>query len=153
MTKTIDGKKIKLQIWDTNGHERFNPVHVTSSYYKGCVVVYDITNERSFNNIKEWIEAIRRNANADVQILLLGNNCHLEDKRQITKERGEQLAREHGTNFLEASADISKGHQKQIESKQETMKETKMTEREVYCKSAQAYLSSEDPSDRRFRYW
>ena len=52
MTKPIDGKKIKLQIWDTNGHERLNPIHVTSSYYKGCVVVYDITNERSFNNIK-----------------------------------------------------------------------------------------------------
>ena len=167
MTKTIDGTKIKLQIWDTNGHERFRPIHITSPYYrgaKGCVVVYDITNERSFNNVKGWIEAIRKNASADVQILLLGNNCHLEDERQITKERGEQLARELGTNFLEASAET--GHnveecfmtlamdiKKQIESKQETTKETKMTEREVYSKSARAYLSSEDPSNRRFRCW
>ena len=97
-------------------------------------------------------------------ILLLGNNCHLDDKRQITKERGEHLAREDGTNFLEASAEtghnveecfmtLARDIKKQMESKQETMKETKMTEREVYCKSAQAYLSSEDPSDRRFRYW
>ena len=169
MTKTIDGKKIRLQIWDTNGGERFNPNGITSSYWrgdpKGCVVVYDITNERSINNVQGWVEAIRKNANVNVQILLLGNNCHLEDERQITKERGEQLAREHGTNFLEASAEtghnveecfmsLARDIKKQIESKQETMKETKMEQREVCepsCKSARAYLPSKDPSDRRFR--
>jgi len=104
-TIELDGKKIKLQIWDTAGQERFRTI--TSAYYRGAMgimLVYDITQEKSFENIKNWIRNIEENASTDVEKMLLGNKCELNEKRQVTKERGEQLAIEYGIKFLETSA-------------------------------------------------
>lgn len=70
----------------------------------GIMLVYDITNDKSFENIKNWIRNIEENASADVEIMLLGNKCELEEKRQVSKERGEQLAVEYGIKFIETSA-------------------------------------------------
>lgn len=66
--------------------------------------MYDITQEKSFENIKNWIRNIEENASTDVEKMLLGNKCELNEKRQVTKERGEQLAIEYGIKFLETSA-------------------------------------------------
>ncbi|XP_012530635.1 ras-related protein Rab-8A isoform X1 [Monomorium pharaonis] len=107
-TIELDGKKIKLQIWDTAGQERFRTI--TTAYYRGAMgimLVYDVTNEKSFENIKNWIRNIEENASADVEKMLLGNKCELTDKRQVTKERGEQLAVEYGIKFMETSAKSS----------------------------------------------
>nr|CAD7430207.1 unnamed protein product [Timema monikensis] len=107
-TIELDGKKIKLQIWDTAGQERFRTI--TTAYYRGAMgimLVYDITNEKSFENIKNWIRNIEENASADVEKMLLGNKCELTEKRQVTKERGEQLAIEYGIKFMETSAKAS----------------------------------------------
>lgn len=107
-TIELDGKKIKLQIWDTAGQERFRTI--TTAYYRGAMgimLVYDITNEKSFENIKNWIRNIEENASADVEKMLLGNKCELNDKRQVTKEKGEQLAIEYGIKFIETSAKAS----------------------------------------------
>lgn len=54
--------------------------------------MYDITQEKSFENIKNWIRNIEENASTDVEKMLLGNKCELNEKRQVTKDRGEQLA-------------------------------------------------------------
>jgi len=62
---------------------------------------------KSFENIKNWIRNIEENASADVEKMLLGNKCELTDKRQVTKERGEQLAVEYGIKFMETSAKSS----------------------------------------------
>lgn len=70
----------------------------------GIMLVYDITQEKSFENIKNWIRNIEENASTDVEKMLLGNKCELNEKRQVTKERGEQLAVEYGIKFLETSA-------------------------------------------------
>lgn len=70
----------------------------------GIMLVYDCTQEKSFENIKNWIRNIEENAATDVEKMLLGNKCELNDKRQVTKERGEQLAVEYGIKFLETSA-------------------------------------------------
>ncbi|XP_026469056.1 ras-related protein Rab-8A [Ctenocephalides felis] len=107
-TIELDGKKIKLQIWDTAGQERFRTI--TTAYYRGAMgimLVYDVTNEKSFENIKNWIRNIEENASADVEKMLLGNKCELDDKRQVIKERGEQLAIEYGIKFMETSAKTS----------------------------------------------
>lgn len=104
-TIELDGKKIKLQIWDTAGQERFRTI--TTAYYRGAMgimLVYDITQEKSFENIKNWIRNIEENASTDVEKMLLGNKCELNEKRQVTKERGEQLAVEYGIKFFETSA-------------------------------------------------
>uniref|UniRef100_A0A3Q0R5N8 small monomeric GTPase n=1 Tax=Amphilophus citrinellus TaxID=61819 RepID=A0A3Q0R5N8_AMPCI len=104
-TIELDGKKIKLQIWDTAGQERFRTI--TTAYYRGAMgimLVYDITNEKSFDNIKNWIRNIEEHASADVERMVLGNKCDVNDKRQVSKERGEKLALEYGIKFMETSA-------------------------------------------------
>merc|ERR1712098_746009 len=105
--KTIElrGKKIKLQIWDTAGQERFHTI--TTSYYRGAMgimLVYDITNAKSFDNIAKWLRNIDEHANEDVERMILGNKCDMEDKRVIPKERGDAIAKEHNIKFLETSA-------------------------------------------------
>ncbi|XP_022089813.1 ras-related protein Rab-10-like isoform X5 [Acanthaster planci] len=104
-TVELQGKKIKLQIWDTAGQERFHTI--TTSYYRGAMgimLVYDITQEKTFDNIAKWLRNIQEHANEDVEKMLLGNKCDMEDKRMISKERGENIARENGIKFLETSA-------------------------------------------------
>lgn len=105
--KTIElkGKKIKLQIWDTAGQERFHTI--TTSYYRGAMgimLVYDITNAKSFDNIQKWLRNIEEHANEDVEKMIVGNKCDMEDRRIIPKERGEAIAREHEIRFMETSA-------------------------------------------------
>lgn len=104
-TVELGGKKIKLQIWDTAGQERFHTI--TTSYYRGAMgimLVYDITNAKTFENISKWLRNIDEHANEDVEKMILGNKCDMEDKRQVSKERGEAIAREHAIPFLETSA-------------------------------------------------
>lgn len=104
-TVEIDGKKIKLQIWDTAGQERFRTI--TTAYYRGAMgimLVYDVTNEKSFENIRNWIRNIEENASADVDKMILGNKCDLQESRVVSTERGKLLAEEHGVKFMETSA-------------------------------------------------
>ncbi|KPJ02192.1 Ras-related protein Rab-10 [Papilio xuthus] len=94
--KTVElrGKKIKLQIWDTAGQERFHTI--TTSYYRGAMgimLVYDITNEKTFDDIVKWLRNIDEHANEDVEKMILGNKCDMEEKRVVSKERGEALAK------------------------------------------------------------
>lgn len=91
-TIELDGKKIKLQIWDTAGQERFRTI--TTAYYRGAMgimLVYDTTNEKSFENIKNWIRNIEDHASSDVEKMILGNKCDITERRQVSKERGEQV--------------------------------------------------------------
>lgn len=66
--------------------------------------MYDITNERSFENIKNWIRNIEEHAASDVERMIIGNKCDIEERREVSRDRGEQLAIEYGTKFLETSA-------------------------------------------------
>ncbi|GAB5583927.1 ras-related protein Rab-13 isoform X1 [Prionailurus iriomotensis] len=93
---------------DTAGQERFKTI--TTAYYRGAmgiILVYDITDEKSFENIQNWMKSIKENASAGVQRLLLGNKCDMEAKRRVRKEQADQLAREHGIRFFETSAKSS----------------------------------------------
>uniref|UniRef100_A0A8C3RHF1 small monomeric GTPase n=1 Tax=Cyanoderma ruficeps TaxID=181631 RepID=A0A8C3RHF1_9PASS len=95
-TVELQGKKIKLQIWDTAGQERFHTI--TTSYYRGAMgimLVYDITNAKSFENISKWLRNIDEHANEDVERMLLGNKCDMEDKRVVPKAKGEQVSIKH----------------------------------------------------------
>uniref|UniRef100_T1J3T2 Ras-related protein Rab-8A n=1 Tax=Strigamia maritima TaxID=126957 RepID=T1J3T2_STRMM len=107
-TIELDGKKIKLQIWDTAGQERFRTI--TTAYYRGAMgimLVYDITNEKSFLNIKNWLRNIDEFASSDVEKMVLGNKCDTLEARKVSKERGEQLAVEYNIKFMETSAKTS----------------------------------------------
>ncbi|PKK19681.1 ras-related protein Rab-8A [Columba livia] len=104
-TIELDGKRIKLQIWDTAGQERFRTI--TTAYYRGAMgimLVYDITNEKSFENIRNWVRNIEEHASPDVEKMILGNKCDANDKRQVSREQGEKLAASFGIKFMETSA-------------------------------------------------
>ena len=101
----VNGKKVKLQIWDTAGQERFK--NITASYYRGgngVLVVYDITERETFENLNTWLIEIEKNANKNVYKLLIGNKCDLEDKRQVTYQEGKDFADSNGMKFIETSA-------------------------------------------------
>ena len=104
-TINVDGKKVKLQIWDTAGQERFRTI--TSSYYRGAhgiIVVYDVTDQATFNNVKQWLEEIDRYACESVTKLLIGNKCDLEDSRAVDVDTAKEFADSLNIPFLETSA-------------------------------------------------
>lgn len=105
-TIELDGKRIKLQIWDTAGQERFRTI--TTAYYRGAMgilLVYDVTDEGSFNNIRNWISNIEKHVADSVHKILIGNKCDMdEDKRQVPTAKGQALADEFGIPFFETSA-------------------------------------------------
>jgi Ras-related protein Rab-1A len=104
-TVELDGKTIKLQIWDTAGQERFRTI--TSSYYRGAhgiIIVYDITDLESFNNVRQWLFEIDRFASEAVNKLLVGNKMDLEQKRVVQKETAKEFAATLDIPFLETSA-------------------------------------------------
>jgi len=106
----MDGKRIKLQIWDTAGQERFRTI--TTAYYRGAMgilLVYDVTDEKSFQNIRTWHSNIEQHASAGVNKILIGNKCDWNDKRSVSLEAGKQLADEFGLRFLETSAKANEG--------------------------------------------
>jgi Ras-related protein Rab-1A len=107
-TVELDGKIVKLQIWDTAGQERFKTI--TSSYYRGAhgiIVVYDVTNQNSFNNVKTWLNEIDRFATDGVNKLLVGNKSDLISQRAVDQDTGKQFADSMGLQFLETSAKSS----------------------------------------------
>uniref|UniRef100_A0A7S0LEA0 Uncharacterized protein n=1 Tax=Coccolithus braarudii TaxID=221442 RepID=A0A7S0LEA0_9EUKA len=110
-TITLDDKKIKLQIWDTAGQERFRTI--SSTYYRGAhgiIVVYDITNQESFTNVKRWLTEIDKYARENVNKLLVGNKVDLvlDDGdtrlRKVKLADGKAFAEQLGVKFLETSA-------------------------------------------------
>ena len=104
-TIELDGKTIKLQIWDTAGQERFRTI--TSSYYRGAhgiIIVYDITDRESFDNVKQWLNEIDKYACENVNKLLVGNKSDLDSKRQVDFDEAKAFADERGIPFLETSA-------------------------------------------------
>jgi Ras-related protein Rab-2A len=101
----IDGKQIKLQIWDTAGQESFRSI--TRSYYRGAagaLLVYDITRRDTFNHLTTWLDDARQHSSSNMVIMLIGNKSDLEARRDVKKEEGEAFAREHGLVFMETSA-------------------------------------------------
>ncbi|XP_042705707.1 ras-related protein Rab-1B isoform X1 [Chrysemys picta bellii] len=104
-TIELDGKTIKLQIWDTAGQERFRTI--TSSYYRGAhgiIVVYDVTDQESYSNVKQWLQEIERYASENVNKLLVGNKCDLTTKKVVDYTTAKEFADSLGIPFLETSA-------------------------------------------------
>ena len=89
----IDGKSIKIQLWDTAGQEKYRAM-IKNLYLKsqGIIILFDITNETSFINLKNWMSQIKESCGEDIPILLVGNKIDLEDNRVINKERAMEYA-------------------------------------------------------------
>ena len=107
-TKTKDvrhnGKKIQLEIWDTAGEERFRTL-AKNSYQgsDGIILVYDITQKKTFSNIKHWYDNIKNNIDIDkVAIILVGNKSDLPDP-QVKKESSEKFCEQYNLQLIETS--------------------------------------------------
>ena len=102
---TINNMKVKLQIWDTAGHERFRTI--TTSYYRGAhgiVTVFDLTDRESFEHIERWLSEINKFAKENVLRFLVGNKADLVDKRAVPYEEIQSLANRLKIPYTETSA-------------------------------------------------
>uniref|UniRef100_A0A8C9PV36 RAB1B, member RAS oncogene family n=1 Tax=Spermophilus dauricus TaxID=99837 RepID=A0A8C9PV36_SPEDA len=91
--------------WDTAGQERFRTI--TSSYYRGAhgiIVVYDVTDQESYANVKQWLQEIDRYASENVNKLLVGNKSDLTTKKVVDNTTAKEFADSLGIPFLETSA-------------------------------------------------
>ena len=101
----IKNTSTKIQIWDTAGQERYQAI--TSSYFRGsdgCFIVYDITNETSFNNIEKWFDKIHEENDKEIPVIIVGNKCDLENERKIPTEKAKEKAQNLKCAFYETSA-------------------------------------------------
>eukprot|EP01129_Flabellula_baltica_P007914 TRINITY_DN310_c0_g1_i2.p1 TRINITY_DN310_c0_g1~~TRINITY_DN310_c0_g1_i2.p1 ORF type:complete len:1279 (-),score=344.19 TRINITY_DN310_c0_g1_i2:4-3840(-) len=101
----IDDDIIKVNCWDTAGQEKFHAM--TLQYYRGAVgavIVYDVTNEKSFDAVQKWINDIKSETGDDVIILLIGNKSDLEERRAVGTQKAIRFASDNDLHFLETSA-------------------------------------------------
>ena len=109
-TLNINNQEIKLKIWDTAGQERFR--NITTQYYKGAdgiVLIYDVTDDASYEKIRDWMEQILSNTKReDIGLVLLGNKCDMEP-RAVSEEQGNKMAEELNVSYFETSALTGQG--------------------------------------------
>jgi len=101
----VNEETIKFQIWDTAGQEKYRTL--APMYYRGaaaCIIVYDITNQNTFDSLKSWIKELRDHGSTNIQIAIAGNKVDLEDQRKVTTAMGKQAAEELNALFIETSA-------------------------------------------------
>ncbi|XP_070566562.1 EF-hand calcium-binding domain-containing protein 4B-like isoform X2 [Ptychodera flava] len=101
----VDRKMIALQLWDTAGQERFRSI--TKQYFRkadGVLVVYDISSESSFTNVRNWMTSVSEGVEEGTVTMILGNKVDIEEQRQVKQKDGHKLAEEYESLFYEASA-------------------------------------------------
>jgi Ras-related protein Rab-1A len=107
-TVDVNGKLIKLQLWDSAGQERFRTI--ASSYYRGAhgvAVVFDLTDAKTFAAVESWLEEIGEHANESVRRILIGNKNDLKDDRVVDEEEARAFAKSAGMQYIETSAKSS----------------------------------------------
>ena len=103
MVTLKNGKQVKVQLWDTAGQERFRTI--AKSYYKGAhgiILIYDVSNPKTYDNIKKWLAQIKEEASSKVCIILVANKIDHEE-RVVTEEEGEKLAKSFNLKIFESS--------------------------------------------------
>ena len=114
----IDGRSVKLTIWDSAGQERFRTL--TSSFYRGahgCVLVYDVTNRTTFEALREvWLQEVEKySTKEDVVKMVVGNKVDLQEEREVSNEEALAFAKEKQTLYVESSAKNGTGVQQCFE--------------------------------------
>uniref|UniRef100_A0A3P9KEQ8 small monomeric GTPase n=1 Tax=Oryzias latipes TaxID=8090 RepID=A0A3P9KEQ8_ORYLA len=100
------GQKIHLQLWDTAGQERFRSL--TTAFFRdamGFLLLFDLTNEQSFLNVRNWMSQLQMHAYCEnPDVVLCGNKCDLMDQRAISEDEARELAEKYGIPYFETSA-------------------------------------------------
>ena len=112
--ESIDGKTIRIKIWDAAGQERYKAI--TKCFFQraqGIIIVFDVTNKRSFDDLKMWIDSIKSQSKLtedleNMPIILIGNKIDLP-KRVIDKETALNFAKEQNLEYYETSAKTGEG--------------------------------------------
>ena len=102
---TLDNERCRVQIWDTAGQERFRAV--TSCYFRGAhgvILVYDVTQSRTFDNIRFHLSQAVKFTADDQPMIMVGNKCDLVDQRTVPYEVAARYAEDYGMQFVETSA-------------------------------------------------
>ena len=106
----IGESSVKVLIWDTAGQEKFR--NIAKQYYKGAngvLLIYDVTNKKSFERIAYWMNELKDNNQInEIDICLVGNKIDLEG-RVISREEGEKFAFDNGIKYFEVSAKTNEG--------------------------------------------
>ena len=105
MYNTVNFPTLQLQLWDTAGQERFRSL--THSYYNNAhavVIVYDITNKRSFENLPVWLDDVQRYCRKDAIKILVGNKKDLNDERQVDCNMAKEIGSACDIVTMETSA-------------------------------------------------
>lgn len=108
--KTETGKNIKIQVWDTAGQERFRTI--TTSYYRGAsgvLVVFDVTDEMSFEKIRYWLNELKEHATPGIPFLLVANKIDMRAERVIDLDAAKRFAAQVGLELVESSAKTNVG--------------------------------------------
>jgi len=104
-TITIGSDEITLQLWDTAGAERFRSVApLAFRNANGICIVFDISQKKSFDDVRNWCKEIKKIAGVDTPKMLIGNKCDLIDLREVSSEKAKKLADEVGGSYIETSA-------------------------------------------------
>jgi len=102
----IDGRQLHFNIWDTAGAERYRSVN--RSFYhntKAAVIVYDITNRRTWEELQNyWVDEVKNEGHDDMVIAIVGNKCDLEEKRAVDKKSAQSYCQQNNFVFAETSA-------------------------------------------------
>ena len=103
----INGTTIKVKLWDSAGQEVYH--NITKSYFHkidGVLIVFDICNKSSFDNIYYWIKQINENTDSSKKIktVIVGNKSDLQNERIISKEEAERMASTYSSKYYEISA-------------------------------------------------
>lgn len=107
---SIEGRQIEVKLWDTAGCERFQTM--LPLYYRGChgaILVYDVTNKKSFERLRDWLVELKNNlTNDDAVVMIVGNKID-KSGRKVSKEEGNTYAKQRSALFIETSAKTSEG--------------------------------------------
>ncbi|XP_076657809.1 RAS oncogene family member Rab21 [Halictus rubicundus] len=105
---TINGKKVNLAIWDTAGQEKFHalgPIYYRMS--NGAILVYDITDEDTFQKVKNWVKELKKMLGSEISLAIAGNKMDLEKDRSVAIEEAEEYAKQVGAMHFHTSAKLN----------------------------------------------
>lgn len=102
---TIEDKEVKLNIYDSAGHDRFRSIAKNMcSKTDGIIIIYDITDKNTFESVNMWVKSITKEIESGIEVLLIGNKIDLVNQRVVSTEEGNELSKKYNIPFIETSA-------------------------------------------------
>ena len=122
----IKNKNIRIQIWDTAGQEKYKAI-TKNLFLKvmGAIIIFDITNEKSFNNLKNWVQMIKEECGPHMTIIIVGNKNDLIEQRKINEEEVIAYANKQKLDYIETSCKTGENVKKAVTILCEKILETK----------------------------